>query len=41
MEEAEPGLVVEDLEGLVGQEDPEVDVEEFVQLKGGRNKFHN
>lgn len=36
MEEAEPGPVVEDLEGLVGQEDLEVDVEEFVQLKGGK-----
>lgn len=33
MEEAEPGQVEEDLVGLVGQEDLEVDVEESVQLK--------
>lgn len=33
MEEAEPGQVEEDLVGLVGPEDLEVDVEESVQLK--------
>lgn len=33
MEEAEPGQVEEDPADLVGQEDLEVDVEEFVQLE--------
>lgn len=36
MEEVEPGQVVEDLVGLVGQEDLEVDVEESAQLKRER-----